>query len=341
MNFNRDIFLFGVLAIVWGTSFVAIEVGLETLPPVLFAAFRLDVAALLFVGAVVALGLPWHPRTHVDWALVGVGSTLLIGVHFALLFLGQSYVSSGVAAIVLSLIPIVTPALALAVVPKMRIRAPGVVGLFLGLAGIVVIALNGGGVGGQAIGVGLLFASAISFALGSVLTERLVARATVPVVSLQAWSMAGGAGLLHAISAAHPGESMAELQPTSDALLALAYLGVVATGGGFLAYFLLLERVGATELSLVNYAVPVVAAVVGWAALGEAITPGTVVGFTLVVLGFALCKIDALWKTAAPAIGYGPQRSTRIESTGVVVKGNRYVANLDDERYAGSSPAAD
>ena len=109
MTENRDILLFTGLAFAWGTSFAAIEVGLATLPPILFAALRFDIAALLFAVAVVVLGQRWKPRTPADWVLIAVGGGLLIGGHYAFLFIGQSYVSSGVAAIVLSLTPIVTP----------------------------------------------------------------------------------------------------------------------------------------------------------------------------------------------------------------------------------------
>ncbi|WP_255192679.1 DMT family transporter [Natronobeatus ordinarius] len=321
MTFNRDILVFVALALVWGSSFAAIEVGLESLPPIFFAALRFDVAAALFAVAVVAFGYQWRPRTRTDWALIAIGGFLLIGAHFALLFVGQSYVSSAVAAIVLSLLPIVTPAFALLLLPRQRIRLPTVLGLLLGLAGVVLIALDGGSLDGQAIGVGLLALSAITFALGSVLTERL--RGTLPVVSLQAWSMALGALVLHTLSAVHPAESLATVEVTLAAVGALAYLSVVATAAGFFVYFTLLERLGATELSLVNYAVPIVAALVGWALLGESLTLVTVAGFGLIVLGFTLCKLEAVWTLLAPIVRRrrdrrptGTAERTRVVSDG-------------------------
>ena len=329
MTSQRDVLLFAALAIAWGTAYGAIEIGLETLPPLLFAALRFDVAALLFVAVVGVLGLEWRPTRWTDWAAIGAAGSFMIGGHFAFLFLGQSYVSSAVSAIVLSLTPIVTPPLALAVLPRERIRAPVVVGLGLGLGGIALIATAGGSLGGRAVGVALLFASAVSLALGSVLVERL--EGTLPAMSFQTWAMVVGAGILHALSAVHPGESVAALAPEPSMIGALAYLGVVSTAGGFLAYFTLLERVGATEVSLVSYASPVVATLVGWALLGESITAATVVGFALIVAGFALCKIETLWRTVGPAVGYGPRRSTG-DRDGVVVDGNVYVPDPSAER---------
>ncbi len=327
MTAQRDFLLFVGLAIAWGTAFVAIEVGLATLPPLLFAALRLDLAALLFAGAVVALGHEWWPRTQADWAMITVIGSVVIGAHYGLLFVGQSFVSSAVAAIVLSVTPIVTPPLAVALLPGARIRVPAVVGLTLGLVGVVIVAISGGSLDGQLLGGGLLFASAVAFALGTVLTERLQGGGTLSIISVQTWGMAVGAVILHTASLAHPGEHAASglATWTPATIAALVYLGAIATAGGFLVYFLLLDRVGATELSLVNYAVPAVAALVGWLVLGETISLGTVAGFVLILLGFACCKIDTLWRLAGPLLGHGPVRpSPAPEGGSVVVNGNRY-----------------
>lgn len=342
MTPQRDIFLFVALAVAWGTAFGAVEVGLATLPPILFAALRLDGAVLLFAAAIAAFGYEWRPRTREDWVTITISGGLIVGGHYGLLFLGQSYVSSAVAAIVLSLTPIVTPPLAIALLPSERIRAPAVVGLVVGLAGVVIIALSGGSLDGQVIGVALLFGSSFVFAAGAVLTERT--RGTLPLLPLQTWAMAVGAAMLHTLSFAHPGEAVVSTLTTAwtpETAAALVYLAVVSTAGGFLAYFTLLERVGASELSLVNYASPVVATVVGWALLGESITLATIAGFGLILLGFALCKIGTLWKTAAPVVGYGPTRQVAAAAEEIVVDGNVYVVGTGNDRYVGSVRSAD
>lgn len=106
--------------------------------------------------------------------------------------------------------------------------------------------------------------------------------------------MLGGAAIMHAVSAALPGESVAGVAWTGEALIALGYLAVVASAIGFLVYFELLDRLGPVEINLVSYVAPVVAAVVGWALLGELIDRLTAVGFLLIVVGFALVKRRAI-----------------------------------------------
>ncbi|ELY76694.1 hypothetical protein C488_07922, partial [Natrinema pellirubrum DSM 15624] len=127
---------------------------------------------VIFVGAVLLGRLRWRPRTKADLALILSNGILVIGAHFAFSFIGQSYVTSGVAAIVLSFTPIITPIIAIRVLSTERIYVTDVVGLCSGLAGVIAIAITGGSVDGQLLGIGLLLASAVVFALGSVLTER-------------------------------------------------------------------------------------------------------------------------------------------------------------------------
>ncbi len=293
---SRTSTLFALLATVWGTSFLAIEVGLADLPPVLFAALRFDVAAAVLFAYVVVAGYEWRPARWSDWALIAIGGTFLIGAHYALLFVGQSYVTSGIAAVMMSLTPVVTPAFAVWLLPKERLTLPTAVGILLGLVGVAIIARpDPAGLDGQLVGVALLFLSAVSFALGSVLALRI--RSTMSLVSLQAWMMLVGAIALHLTSLVHPAESVAAATFSPTALLALAYLGVAATVGGFLCYFELLEEAGPVQVSLVNYVTPMIAVLVGVAALGEPLTEATLVGFGVILVGFLVIKWGAVrWR---------------------------------------------
>jgi drug/metabolite transporter (DMT)-like permease len=291
----RNLALFLALAAIWGSAFMAIKAGLAYFPPVLFAAIRYDVAGVLMLAyAAWAVDDP-VPRGRGQWALVAVGATLLIAGYHVLLFLGESdpAVTSAAAAVIVSLSPVLTTGFARVFLPEERLTVVGVVGLCLGLSGVVVLArpapdaLLAGGVVAKL----LVFGAATAFALGSVLTRWI--DATIPIETMEAWSMLGGALLMHGVSFAL-GESFADVTVAVEGLLALAYLALAASALGFLIYFDLLDRLGAVEINLVSYVAPVFAALAGWLFLQERLSVTTVGGFALIFVGFLLVKRRAI-----------------------------------------------
>ncbi|SEO67671.1 Permease of the drug/metabolite transporter (DMT) superfamily [Halogranum amylolyticum] len=294
MRRYRNASLFSLLSLVWGSAFVVTKVGLDYLPPALFAAVRFDLAAVLLFGVAAVRDDRLWPRSRGDWRQIATGGALLIGAHHALLFAGQQYVQSAVAAVLLGLIPVVTPALARTISSSERLSPNGVTGVFLGFVGVVVIADPDPSnlLSANLLGVGLVLASAVVFAVGAVLTHD--GESSLPALALQAWMMVVGAGLLHLTSAVLPTESFASAQWTFDAIAALIYLSVVAGAAGFFLYFELLDTIGPIEMSLIEYVIPMFAALAGWAALGETPTVTTAVGFVVIFAGFSLLKFDAL-----------------------------------------------
>ncbi len=283
--------LFVLLATLWGLSFLAIEVGLEALEPVLFAAYRYDAAAVLLLGYALARTSDWRPTGTANLtAVLGGGLFLVAGNGF--LFVGQQTVPSGVAAIMQSLVPILTSLWALGLLPEERVSATGAVGILLGFVGVGLIVRPDPAnlLGEDVVGRALIFLQVTSVALGGVIVQR--ARPTLDRAALSGWSMLVGALLLHAASAAI-GEPFA-LPTTVRTGAAVAYLGIFATAVAFFIYFTLLEVRGALETSLVSYLVPVVATVVGVLVLDETMTAATVVGFLVVFAGFVLLKREAI-----------------------------------------------
>ncbi|QSG11109.1 Permease of the drug/metabolite transporter (DMT) superfamily [Halapricum desulfuricans] len=302
----RNALLFVVLSVVWGSAFVAIKAGLADIPPVLFAAIRYDVAGALVLGYAVLTVERWRPRTRHEWAAVAVGSVFLIAGYHALLFVGEQGTTSAAAAVVVSLSPVLTTGFARLLLPEERLIGVGIAGLLLGLVGVAVLVRPDPAnlFGRDVVSVGLVFGAALSFAFGSVLLRWL--DAGLPIETLEAWSMVGGAILMHVLSVALLGESPAAIDWTPRAIVALGYLSLIASAVGFLVYFDLLDRLGPVEINLVSYLAPVVAAVVGFAFLGEVIDAATGVGFLFIFVGFVLLKRRALareldrWREAAP-----------------------------------------
>ncbi|WP_290815047.1 DMT family transporter [Halovivax sp.] len=301
MSRYRTLGLFLALAIVWGSAFVAIDAGLEHLPPVLFAAVRYDVAGIIMLAYAAYVVDDPIPRGRSQWAVVAVGAGLLIAAYHAFLFVGQQHTTAAAAAVLVSLSPVLTTGFARALVPQDALSPIGLLGVGVGLLGVAVMARPDPTnlLATDTVANLLVFSAAASFALGSVLTRRI--DADFPIETMEAWSMLGGALLLHLMSLwlAEPIDLGAWTHP--EALGAVAYLSLVASAFGFLLYFDLLERLGAVEINMVSYVAPIVAAIVGWLYLGQVVDAATVAGFGCIVLGFALVKRRALGRELVTA----------------------------------------
>jgi len=289
--------LFLLLGLLWGASFVAIEVGLTDFPALLFAALRFYIAGVAVLGYALVSTDRWRPRRPEEWLVTAIAGVLMIAGHHVLLYLGVPYISGAVAAVVISFSPILTAVFASLLLDDW-LTGIDVVGFGLGLLGIALISRPDPSdlLSASVIGVGLVFAAAVLWALGTVLTRPI--RTNLPVQSLQAWAMLIGAPLLHAVAFAR-GESLRAVAWTPGAALSLAYLGVVAGALSFLIYFELLDRLGPAEINLIGYLEPVAAAAVSYLLLGSLIGPNTVAGFLVIFVGFALVKRGALRDVAA------------------------------------------
>jgi drug/metabolite transporter (DMT)-like permease len=285
--------MFLALAAIWGTSFPAIEIGLHSVPALSFAAIRYSAAGLIILGYAAYATDRWRPRGTEEWLAVGVVGLLVIAVYHGLLYLGELRVSGAVAAIVVSLSPVLTAGLASVVLGSDIDLVEGL-GLLAGFAGVVVVAQPGSS-GTDLVGVALVFVGAVAFALGAVLARPL--NTGLPVETMEAWAMLLGSAVLW-VGAGARGESLAGVEWTLPAVASLLYLTLVAGCVGFLLYFELLDRIGAAELHLVGYLEPVVAALMAWALLGQVVGSQALAGFAAIFLGFALLERDVLLDAA-------------------------------------------
>ena len=280
--------MFVLLATLWGGSFVAIEVGLHFFPPLLFAGLRYAAAGAIILGYAVVATDRWRPSGRGDWLSVGVVGLFVIAGHHAFVYLGEQYVSGAIAAVVISLSPVLTAAFA-AVLLDERLTPVKVGGFLLGLVGVAVVADFDptSALSASALGIGLVFVATICFALGSVLTRPV--RTDLPASAMQGWAMVGGSAVLFAAGGLR-GESLAAIAWTPTALASFAYLTLLSGVIAFGIYFALLDRVGPTQLNLVGYLEPVAATLIAWSLLGELVGYGTVVGFVTIFAGFALVE---------------------------------------------------
>lgn len=293
MSRRRDAVLYVLLAAVWGASFVATKAALEGVTPVVLAAVRFDLVAVLLFAVATANGTRLRPEGRGDALPILTGGVLVIGVHNALLFAGQQYVTSAVASVLLGLVPILTPVAARLVHPDQRLSRTGVVGLGFGFLGVVLIAdPDPTNLLADVRGVAFVFASAVVFVTGIVLTRE--ERASLSPLAVQAWMALVGALLLHLVIPAVPGESYAAATWTPAIVGWVLFLAVLPGAWGFFVYFRLLSRLGPVQMGLLEYVIPPFAALTGWVVLREALSVTTVLGFLSILVGFLLLKHSAL-----------------------------------------------
>lgn len=287
--------MFLLLALFWGSSFVAIEVGLHEFPPLHFAGIRYLVAGGLIMSFAVMSAPTILPQNRTDLKLIGIVAVFMIFANHAFLYLGEQIVSGAVASIVLSLSPVLTLVFASLTLERGFPRVHEIVGFVLGLVGVVVIAQPDPGTFDvqHLQGIGLVLLAAASFAAGGVLSRTV--RSGLPIQSIQAWAMLGGSTILLTVGQLR-GESMAGLEITSTGWISLGYLILFSGIVAYLIYFTLLDRVGPSQLNLVGYLEPMTAALVAWILLGQTITTTMIGGFVLIMLGFTAIRRDLVVK---------------------------------------------
>ncbi|MFJ1707960.1 EamA family transporter [Kitasatospora sp. NPDC088346] len=295
----RHIALAVLIAAVWGLNFVLIHVGLESFPPLLFCALRFAVVA---VPAVFLVG---PPRVARRW-IVAVGCTLGV-VKFGLLFLGMhAGMPAGLSSLVLQSQAVFTALFAAAVLRERptRLRAAG---LAVALGGILLAAVDRG-LDGPVGAFVLVIASAAFWGLSNVLTRKaappdalrwMVWVSAVPPLPLLALSLLveGPAADLRALA----GIDLAGLG-------AIAYVGLVSTLFGFVAWSFLLRSYDASAVAPYSLLVPVFGMSSSWLLLGERFSATAGVAAVLVVAGIGLTALRP--RRSGAAVPAGPRRPT-------------------------------
>jgi drug/metabolite transporter (DMT)-like permease len=276
----------GAVYVIWGSTYLAIRVMVEDVPPLLGAGARFLLAGAVLLAALAARSgrVAVSRRELASAALVGV---LLPAGGNGLVTVAEQDVPSALAALLVASVPLWVVVLRVGVARE-RVTPPTVAGVAVGFAGVGLLLLPGNRPEGATVaGVALVLVAACSWATGSFLSPRL----TMPADALVStgWQMvAGGVALVVAGAAAGEGADVrvADLGPASIA--AFAYLVVAGSLVAFTAYAWLLQHAPITQVSTYAYVNPLVAVLLGWAILGEGFGPGTLLGAALVVAAVAL-----------------------------------------------------
>jgi drug/metabolite transporter (DMT)-like permease len=279
----KTLLAFAIIYFVWGSTFLAIRVGVREVPPFLLAAMRFLAAGLALYGWMLARGA--RSPTARQWASAFLLAFLIFVCDYGLLFWAEQRVPSGPAAVMMATIPVFMALSEIVFLRTQKLTIRLAFALLIGIAGVAVLvsrSLNLGGAPIDATGaIALLFAS-MSWSVASALT-RILPLPSAKAMSSGAQMLAGG--VLLTLAALALGEHR-DFHPTAVSLkawLALLYLIIPGSIIGFTAYTWLIHHESPTKVGTYAYVNPVVAVVIGYFLGGETIGPRTIMG-TLFVL---------------------------------------------------------
>jgi drug/metabolite transporter (DMT)-like permease len=279
----KTLLAFSIIYFAWGSTFLAIRVGVHEVPPLLFAAMRFLIAGLVLYAWTVARR-ERLPKGR-EWASVSLLAFLIFVVDYGLLFWAEQRIPSGLAAVMMATIPAFIALAEIILLRTQRLTVRLAAALLIGFAGVAVLTSHAVSLGGAPIdrigAVGLLIGS-VSWSVASVLTRKLPLPAS-KMVSSGAQMLVGGlmltamSGLMGEFSGFHPASV------SSGAWVALIYLIVIGSIVGFTAYVWLIHHESPTKVGTYAYVNPVVAVLLGYFLAGEPLGQRTILG-TLFVL---------------------------------------------------------
>jgi len=277
---------FALLILIWGTTWAAIRIGLQGVPPFTGVAVRFTIAGALLLALALAAGVRLGRGRHEKtlWVANGV---LTFCLSYSIVYWSEQYIPSGLAAVLFATYPLFVALVAHFLLADERLTARAAVGLVLGFAGVAVIfsddlALLGGEQVRHAALV--MLGSPLVSALATVAIKRW--GTGVHPLSLSAVPMLFTGAVIGAVAAVFEQDRPLVLDGRSvGALLYLAVLGSAVT---FTVYYWLLARVTATQLALTSYLIPIVALAIGAVLFEEPLRPRLLAGSVLILAGVVI-----------------------------------------------------
>ena len=270
------------LCVVWSSTWLAIKFGLRDLPPVSYAAIRFVIAILALLA--VSIGrVPLLPQRRSDYAILAFTGVLMFTINYGLLFWGELYVSSGLAAVLQATIPISGMIFAHWMLPDEPIQPRKLIGCLLALTGVAVICarlLDFNGIMAFWAGLGIVLGAA-GAAFSNVLLKARAIR--LAPAMLAAWQMIFGVVPMLLIGFALDGNPL-RFHWTSMSIFCLLYLAIVGSALTFLLLYWLMPRMSMTNLQTIALITPPGAVALGWLFGGERFPLWSLLG-ALFVLG--------------------------------------------------------
>lgn len=279
----RMILAFFAIYVLWGTTFLAIRIAVEELPPLFAAGMRFFIAGAVLYAFMRLKGAA--APTSRQWLSLTIMALLMFVAEYGPLFWAEKYVPSGVVSVLAATLPILTMILEMLILRQQRMSPMLAVSILLGFAGVAVLLLPGSRQHLALVPCLAILAGATTWSLGSVLARSMELPKSRPTTAGAAMFLGGG--MLLALSA-----GFGEMHPfphiTLRAIWAVLYLVVFGSLLAFTAFVWLLAHMPATRVSSHAYVNPIVAVALGYFAAGEIITWRILAGTVLVLISVFL-----------------------------------------------------
>jgi drug/metabolite transporter (DMT)-like permease len=289
----RVILGFILISTVWGSTWLAIKVGVENAPPMMSAGLRFLIASgvLYALLRVQKLEIPWNPDARKLYLIMGLVS---YSVPFALTYWAEQFVDSGLSCILFAAFPFWVAVFSHLWLKDERLTRFTLAGVMLGLAGIVVIFAGDVKTGSAMTGFGMagLVVSTIMQAFSLIQIKKLGHH--ISPIAMNFVSMSIAAAVL--LAASLTTERWSGTAWSSDAIFSLLYLALVGSVLTFVTYYWLLKRVAPVYLSLSSFINPIVAVLLGAAFRGETLGASVAFGASLVLLGILVANGRQLYE---------------------------------------------
>jgi drug/metabolite transporter (DMT)-like permease len=281
-----DFALLLLLAAVWGGSFTFIKLAVETIPAATTTLGRLIVATLT-LGAIAAIMRERLPQGRELWQAILLAALTGNALPYTLIAWGEEGLDSGLAAILMGVMPLVTVFLAHFLTADEGLTVRKLIGVVLGLVGLVVLIGPDklAGLGDDVIRQGAVALAACCYAVNALVTRSLT---KAPPFTTMTVVMALSAAML--LPVALFADRPWQLAPTTTSIVAMTALGVIQTGLGMIVMLMIVRRQGATFFSQINFLVPIAGVAWGAMALAERPPANAYLALGIILLGVAVAR---------------------------------------------------
>jgi drug/metabolite transporter (DMT)-like permease len=284
---------FIVVCTVWGSTWMVIKIGLQSIPPFFAAGIRFSVASLLLflILRVRRLNIPMTPDAKKVYLALGV---LSFGLPFALVYWGQQFIPSGLSSILFAAYPFWVAIFSHLMLPNEPLNVPKILGVVIGFAGLVVVFsgdIHWSDSRGL-LGMSAVMLSTLLQAFTLVVIKKHGQHVSPFAMNFVGMLM-GAAGLL---GLGFLTESVKDIVWNSAAIGSILYLGIIGSVLTFVSYYWLLKRIEAVYLSLTSFINPIVAVILGAMVLHETMPPSVFLGASLVLVGILTANTKSLYE---------------------------------------------